>query len=446
MPGERIFYVQLADAPQMSLDVLSWSRHFRCFPGQGDLPVDQFLRAVLASGYRGPLSLEVFNDHFRAAPARLTARDGLRSLILAEAGASGPQALPALPEVDGIAFLEFAVDEAARAELATLLGCLGFHLAGRHRSKAVELWLQGNLRFVLNSEQDSAAAEHFQHHGPSVCAMALRVDDPARALARARALLIPEWRERVGAGERAIPAVRGPDGTLIYLVGRAAGDDFWAEDFYLLPDAETGKGLGRIDHLALALQADRLDSYVLFWRALFGLAPQPVWDLPDPHGLIHSRAMVNASGMLRLTFNVSDARGTLTNRFVSAFAGAGVQHVALATDDAVAAMAALVEAEAPMLAIPGNYYEDLGRPPAARGRRAGDAGAAGTALRPGCAGRLPPRLQRRLPEPLLLRGGGAYGRLFRVRRAECRRAHGGTGAPDLRPRLKGHTPHEPRPR
>jgi 4-hydroxyphenylpyruvate dioxygenase len=74
---------QFADAPLMKIDPLSWSRHFRSFPGQGDLDVVGFLRAVLACGYSGPLSLEVFNDEFRAAPARLTARDGLRSLILA---------------------------------------------------------------------------------------------------------------------------------------------------------------------------------------------------------------------------------------------------------------------------------------------------------------------------------------------------------------------------
>lgn len=85
VPAEKLFFVQLADAPKLTMDVLSWSRHFRNFPGQGQLPVGDFLRAVLASGYRGPLSLEVFNDEFRAAPARTTARDGLRSLILAEA-------------------------------------------------------------------------------------------------------------------------------------------------------------------------------------------------------------------------------------------------------------------------------------------------------------------------------------------------------------------------
>src|SRR6185437_3552281 len=199
------------------------------------------------------------------------------------------------------------------------------------------------INFVLNCEQDTAASEHFQHHGPSVCALALRVDDPARALARARALLIPDWHERIGEGERHIPAVRGPDGTLIYLIGPDGPDgdldrdldgdldgDFWADDFNLLPTELTATGFHSVDHLALALPAGQMDTYVLFWRALFGLIPQPVWDLPDPYGLIHSRAMVNGTGTLRLTFNISEARDTVTNRFVSAFAGAGVHHIALA--------------------------------------------------------------------------------------------------------------------
>jgi 4-hydroxyphenylpyruvate dioxygenase len=103
-----------------------------------------------------------------------------------------------------------------------------------------------------------------------------------------------------------------------------------------------------------------LDTYVLFWRSLFGLVPQPMFDLPDPFGLIQSRAMVNPSGSLRLTFNISEAQDTATNRFVSAFAGAGVHHIALATADALAAAQALRNAGAPLLSIPPNYYEDIG--------------------------------------------------------------------------------------
>jgi len=391
IPGDRIFFVQLADAPRMSKDVLSWSRHYRSFPYQGDLPLDGFVRAVLASGYRGPLSLEVFIDHFRAAPARMIARDGLRSLVLAEALANGGDALPDLPALDGIEFLEFAVDDATAHDLADFLRRLGFRYAGTHRSKAVELYRQGRINVVVNCEQDTAASEHFQHHGASGCAIALRVDDPARVLARARALLIPDRLERVGEGEHRIPAVRRPDGTLIYLVGpEIAGQSFWHDDFHLtpleaVPDELSANeldaiGLDAIDHLALALPAVRMDTYLLFWRSLFGLEPQPAWGLPNPYGLIQSRAMVDRTGTLRLTFNISEARETATNRLVSAFAGAGVHHIAFSTANCTRTVARIRDAGTPTIAIPANYYEDVAARLGLDDNQAGRAGAVGLAV------------------------------------------------------------------
>ena len=84
-----------------------------------------FVRDLLAAGYRGPLSLEIFNDEFRSAPARLMARDGLRSLLLVEAEA-GATELPPVPAFDGVEFLEFAVDEQSGRRLAETLRGLGF--------------------------------------------------------------------------------------------------------------------------------------------------------------------------------------------------------------------------------------------------------------------------------------------------------------------------------
>ena len=81
IPSDRIFLVQLADAPWLDMDVLSWSRHFRCFPGQGDLPLLEFMEALLVTGYDGEFSLEIFNDQFRAGSPRAVAIDGQRSLI-----------------------------------------------------------------------------------------------------------------------------------------------------------------------------------------------------------------------------------------------------------------------------------------------------------------------------------------------------------------------------
>ena len=81
IPRDRIFLVQAADAPKLDMDYLSWSRHFRNFPGQGDFPLDDFMDALAATGFDGLFSLEIFNDQFRSGSTRQVAVDGHRSLI-----------------------------------------------------------------------------------------------------------------------------------------------------------------------------------------------------------------------------------------------------------------------------------------------------------------------------------------------------------------------------
>lgn len=359
LPADRLFLVQLADAPRLAMDTLSWSRHFRNFPGQGQLPVAGFLRAVVASGYRGPLSLEVFNDEFRAAPARLIARDGLRSLLLLEADA-GVATLPSPPHFDGFEFIEFAVDDEAGRRLGEQLRALGLQYAGRHRSKAVDLFRHGRVNIVLNSELDSAASEHFQLHGPSVCAIALRVDDAQRAVQRARALLCPEWQERIGQGERRIPAVRAPDGTLLYLVQPdPSGRSIYQDDFQLFTDQSAEATLTQIDHVAQALPAGRMDNFVLFYRAVFGFVPDQLWEIADPYGLVRSRTMESPEHSVRLPLNISDSRETGTGRLLATYAGAGVHHIAMACDDILHTLSLTAARGARYLPIPLNYYDDL---------------------------------------------------------------------------------------
>src|SRR5688572_14841025 len=76
----KLFHVQIADAPKLVMDPQSWSRHFRCMPGQGDLPLVDFVLALERLGYDGVLSLEIFNDRFRAGSTAEIALDGMRSL------------------------------------------------------------------------------------------------------------------------------------------------------------------------------------------------------------------------------------------------------------------------------------------------------------------------------------------------------------------------------
>lgn len=77
IPVEKIAYVQMADAEaraRPAQPVEEWSRHNRCFPGQGVLDVAGFARAVAATGYLGVWSLEIFNDRYQlGAPQRVAA-------------------------------------------------------------------------------------------------------------------------------------------------------------------------------------------------------------------------------------------------------------------------------------------------------------------------------------------------------------------------------------
>ena len=373
IPGDRIFFVQMADAPILAMDVLEWSRHFRCFPGQGEFDLAGFLAPILRTGYRGPLSLEVFNDGFRAAPPRQNAADGLRSLLYLEektakhlekeGAAIEPGVLftpPAASRYDGIEFLEFAVDEAVGARLAGWLERLGFARAGQHRSKDVSLLRQGDINIVLNAEPYSFAHNFFEAHGPSLCTTALRVKNETAALQRACDYRGQPYRGLVGPNEREIPAVRAPDGSLIYLVERAGeGQTIYDIDFSLDKDAEAKGGLQRIDHMALALPAESLDSWVLFYKSLLDFEADDEVVLPDPYGLVKSRALRSRCSSVRLPLNISENRNTAIAHALSSYRGSGVHHIAFSCDDIFAEVARAKEAGVPLLEIPLNYYDDL---------------------------------------------------------------------------------------
>ncbi|AYC32469.1 4-hydroxyphenylpyruvate dioxygenase [Pseudomonas cavernae] len=374
IPGDKIFFVQMADAPLLAMDVLEWSRHFRCFPGQGEFDLPGFLAPIIRSGYSGPLSLEIFNDGFRAAPPRGNAADGLRSLLYLEEktrkrleqDVTPPANLdilfapPAAGRYDGVEFLEFAVDEARGAKLSGWLERLGFAKAGQHRSKEVSLLRQGDINIVLNAEPYSFAHSFFEAHGPSLCATALRVKNGASALERAREFKGQPYRGLVGPNEREIPAVRAPDGSLIYLVEQgASGQTIYDSDFNLSPAASPSGSLQRIDHMAMALPADGLDNWVLFYKSLFDFEADDEVVLPDPYGLVKSRALRSRCSSIRLPLNISENRNTAISHALSSYRGSGVHHIAFSCADIFAEVSRAKEAGVPLLDIPLNYYDDL---------------------------------------------------------------------------------------
>ena len=371
IPRDRIFLVQIADAPLLDMDLLSWSRHFRNFPGQGDLAILDFMTALAATGYDGPISLEIFNDQFRAGSAKSLAVDGHRSLInlldqlrgrTGAAVAGGGPALPPRARCLGTEFIEFALDEGSAPAFETLLAGLGFTLAGRHISKAVNHWRQGAINIAVNTEKEGFAHAYNIMHGTAVAAIGLRVDDAAATLERARMLLDQPFRQAVGAGELDIPAVRGLGGSLVYFLdGRSDLGRVWDIEFKATDaSAQTsGAGLVGVDHIAQSMHYEEMLTWLLFYTSLLDLAKAPEQDVLDPGGLVKSQVVQSADGALRIALNASQSARTQSSRFLSEGFGSGVQHIAFACRDIVATVKQLRANGVRLLAIPENYYDDL---------------------------------------------------------------------------------------
>jgi len=86
IPAERIFAIQVADAPKVDADFQTWSRRLRTVPGEGELAIGDFLDAADATGYDGHYGLEIFNEQMGERTGRAIAADGRRSLLAALEG------------------------------------------------------------------------------------------------------------------------------------------------------------------------------------------------------------------------------------------------------------------------------------------------------------------------------------------------------------------------
>ena len=234
---------------------------------------------------------------------------------------------------------------------------LGFHNAGRHRSKDVHLYAQGEINLVVNREREGFAHSFSLLHGPSVCALALRVDSIDKALERAKALECQSYLGRIGPGEATVPAVAGVEGSLIYFIG--ADDRSWRADFAPVPNKPGAGRLRKVDHLSNVVRRNEFLSWSLFYRTVLGLAPRPQVEIADPHGAFFSRLLRSPNGELRIALNIGEGGATGVSRFLEAFGGAGFQQIALSTDDIFAAVEAAKAKGVAFLPIPDNYYDDL---------------------------------------------------------------------------------------
>jgi 4-hydroxyphenylpyruvate dioxygenase len=375
----RIFFVRVGDARRPGWDGVRGAFH-RNFPGQGDLDLAGFLEQVLLMGYTGTLSLASFYDALRVTPSRRTGIDGMRALLFLESQVRGrlhqteakgedqrvadrildavSLFYPPKPSgIAGVAFVEFGVHDDEALRLGHLLEQLGFTRFGQHRSKAVTLYQQGDIRFALNAEPAADARGRFTQERACVCSLGLFTEHPARAASRAVALLSARQDTPRGAQEIELPTIVAPGGTLIQFAQHAqpVEVDFVEQP---RPGANQGAGLKCIDHVTLALTIEQVDTWVLFTRAVLGLTAGESVDVAGPSGVLRGVGVTNDTGSVRMLLKASVVPSAAAGPHPVSN-GAPIDSVALGCDDIFATVERLRGKGVSFVPISGNYYDDL---------------------------------------------------------------------------------------
>lgn len=368
--GDQIFHVQLSDAPRLDMGLRYLAHHYQMLPGQGDLNLAGFVRVLARAGYAGPWSMDTANDLTTRNGPIAVASDAYRALVNLLDEVEGPEPgmefdIPALPKrvrATGFEFIEFAADDRNADDLRATLRSMRFRRERKHRTKSVELWRQGAVNIVINTEQSGFAHSAFLAHGPTVCDMGLRVEDAAMTAKRATGLGGALFSQPVGAGELDIPAVRGVGGNVVHFIDEKS-DLHRVWDIEFLPatrtEATQPAGLRRIDHLAQTMRHEDMQSWLLFYLSTFEMQKSAVVDVHDPAGHVHSQAIQTPEGEIRLNLNGTEPGKTVAGAFIADKFGAGVQHIALLSDDIFETSDLLATSGFQRLAIPANYYAHI---------------------------------------------------------------------------------------
>src|SRR5690242_14917676 len=261
----------------------------------------------------------------------------------------------------GFEFVEFTGPDPATLDRTFRL--LGFQPIAQHRSKPVTLYRQGDVNFILNAEKDGFAGAFAAAHGPSVCAIGIRVDDAPAALRRAQALGAKVLLSDAGPMEVTLPAVEGIGGSRIFFIDRfGAEGSIYDIDFRPLPDVErnpAGTGLKLVDHLTNNVYRGRMDFWAEFYERLFNFREIRYFDIEGKLTGLKSRAMTSPDGNIRIPINESADDKSQIEEYLHVYKGEGIQHIALGTGDIYETVEKLKQGGMPFQDTPETYYERL---------------------------------------------------------------------------------------
>jgi 4-hydroxyphenylpyruvate dioxygenase len=240
------------------------------------------------------------------------------------------------------------------------------------RDRASYVMQQGKIRLVFTTSlrPDSAISEHVRKHGDGVKVLALWVDDATAAF---------EETTRRGAEPVAPPQYFcDADGELVTASIQTYGDTihtFVERDKYsgvFLPHFvprssatfKSSVGLQYVDHCVGNVELGDMNRWVKFYEDVMGFKLLVTFDDKDistEYSALMSKVVSNGNGYVKFPINepAEGKRKSQIDEYLEFYNGAGVQHIAVATNDIVHTVRALRERGVEFLHVPDTYYDDL---------------------------------------------------------------------------------------
>jgi 4-hydroxyphenylpyruvate dioxygenase len=256
---------------------------------------------------------------------------------------------------NGFAFIEYAGKE---EKLGKLFEQLGFTKVANHKSRAIYLYRQGNINFLLNAEDYGQPKEFSDIHIAGASSMAFVVKDADAAFVEALKRGAVSAMDKSGAKQKDLPTIDGIGGSLIHLLD---DESFYDNNFDFITDDRRpiGAGLTYIDHLTHNVFRGNMDVWGKFYEDIFNFREIRYFDIEGKLTGLKSRAMTSPCGKIRIPLNESSDDKSQIEEFLKRFNGEGIQHIALGTADIYETVRTLNTNQVPLQQTPATYYEKL---------------------------------------------------------------------------------------
>ncbi len=239
--------------------------------------------------------------------------------------------------------------------------------------RASYLLEQNRIRFVVTSAlgPGDPIARHVLTHGDGIRDVALRVADARGAFAAAVAAgaqAVTQPHESADDNGRVVFATIATYGDTVHtFIERDAYSGPFLPGFVPVkhsPRAPHEAGLVAIDHCVGNVGWNEMDRWGDYYAKAFGFSQLVSFDDKDistKYTALRSKVMSDAQHRVKFPINepAEGLKKSQIEEYLDFYGGAGIQHVAIATDDIIATVRALRDNGVEFLSTPGSYYDTL---------------------------------------------------------------------------------------